>query len=54
MLTNDLYIFLADVLVYRVARSNRIKAIVVVVMSVIFICIHFFIYMPMFSEFYPY
>jgi hypothetical protein len=52
LLANDLYVFLTGVLAYRVASSNRIKAITVVVMIVIFVCVHFLVYAPMFPEFY--
>jgi len=52
LLANDLYVFLIGVLAYRVAKSNRVRAIVVAVMVVIFVCVHFLIYAPMFPEFY--
>lgn len=52
LLANDLYVFLTGVLAYRVAKSNRAKAIAAAVMMAIFICVHFLVYAPMFPEFY--
>ncbi len=52
LLANDLYVFFTGVLAYRVARSNRVRVIAVVVMLVIFMCVHFLVYAPMFPEFY--
>ena len=52
LLANDLYVFLTGVLTYRIARANRVRVIVVAVMVVIFTCVHFLVYAPMFPEFY--
>jgi len=52
LLANDLYVFLTGVLAYRVARSNRVRVIVVALLMVIFMCVHFLVYAPMFPEFY--
>jgi len=52
LLANDLYVFLTGMLAYRIARVNRVRVIVVAVMVVIFACVHFLVYAPMFPEFY--
>ncbi len=49
---NDLYVFLTGFLSYKVAGSISAKLILLLVLAVIFICLHFLLYMPMFPDFY--
>jgi len=52
VVVNDLYVFSWGLLMYRIARSIKIRAIVLGLMFVVFLFIHFAVYAPMFPEFY--
>jgi len=52
LIANDLYIFLTGLLAYRIADNTRKRALAVVALAVIFLVVHFFLYMPRFPEFY--
>jgi hypothetical protein len=49
---NDLYLFIFGLLVYRLARSIKLKLLLLVVMLVAFGVVHFVFYVPAFPEFY--
>jgi len=52
ILANDLYVFWWGLLMFRMARSTRQRALIFGAMFTIFLVIHFAIYVPMFPEFY--
>jgi hypothetical protein len=52
VVANDLYVFWWGVLAYKIATSNRKKAIALVVLFTLFLIIHFMFYAPRFPEFY--
>lgn len=52
MVANDLYVFSWGVLIFRVAKSIKMKVMTLTVIFIIFLVIHFAIYAPMFPDFY--
>lgn len=52
IMANDLYVFLYGLLVYKLAKSNRMRAILLLTLLIIFLIVHFVLYVPMFPGFY--
>jgi hypothetical protein len=52
VIANDLYVFSWGLLVYKIAKSIKKRAILLVAMLIAFLIIHFLIYALMFPEFY--
>jgi len=52
VISNDLYVFFTGFLAYRLARSNKAKALLLLALAIIFVIIHFLFYALMFPEFY--
>ena len=52
IVANDLYVFFWGLLMFRIVKPIKNKAIILGVMFVVFLLIHFVLYAPMFPEFY--
>lgn len=52
VVANDLYVFWWGLLTHKLARSVRVKAIVLITLFFAFLIVHFAFYAPMFPEFY--
>lgn len=52
VVANDLYLLLCGVLIFRIAKSTRKRATVLGMTFIIFLIIHFALYVPRFPEFY--
>ena len=52
VIANDLYVFSWGLLMFKIAKSVKKKAITLAVMFSVFLFIHFALYVPMFPEFY--
>lgn len=52
IIANDLYVFSWGLLMFKITRSIKKKAITLGVMFSVFLLIHFALYVPMFPEFY--
>ena len=49
---NDLYVLFWGVLMYRISKTNQGKLLVLGILLIVFLCIHHFLYLPRFPEFY--
>jgi hypothetical protein len=52
VIANDLYVFFFGLLTYRIARSIKMKTVVLSILFFVFLLVHFVFYAPMFPEFY--
>ena len=52
VIANDLYVFTWGLLMFRITKSTKKKAIILGIMFIVFLLIHFLFYAPMFPEFY--
>jgi len=52
LIANDIYVFLAGFLTYKVAKPIYAKLALLLIMATAFLCLHFLSYAPMFPDFY--
>ncbi len=49
---NDLWVFLVGFFTYKIARSKKVKLVLLLVFAIAFVILHFLFYMPAFPDFY--